>query len=101
MDVLPTFAKLAGSKFAVSVDDKATESLELVAVTPYKKGHDPQDETVKIPSFSLLFAGGSTPHLPQRNYAMEHPVLGRLEIFIVPIGPGARGMQYEAVFNQI
>jgi hypothetical protein len=35
----------------------------------------------------------------QRTYALEHASLGRLEIFLVPIGPDASGMRYEAVFN--
>ena len=43
----------------------------------------------------LLFRGPSLPILPQRIYPLEHAALGRLELFIVPIGPG----QYEAIFT--
>jgi hypothetical protein len=49
--------------------------------------------------FSLIFRGPLAPVMPQRTYALEHASLGRLEIFIVPIGPDASGMRYEAVFN--
>jgi hypothetical protein len=50
--------------------------------------------------FSLFFRGGSpTHHLPQRIYDLRHPVLGTLSIFIVPIGPDAEAMRYEAVFT--
>jgi hypothetical protein len=48
--------------------------------------------------FSLLFRGGPTPPLPQRIYALEHAALGRLELFLVPLGPDADGQRYEAVF---
>jgi hypothetical protein len=45
--------------------------------------------------FSLVFQGDPEPTLPQRIYRVEHPQLGALEIFLVPIGPG----RYEAVFT--
>jgi hypothetical protein len=37
--------------------------------------------------------------LPQQIRRVEHPSLGSMEIFLVPIGPDASGMQYEAVFG--
>ncbi|HRC84218.1 MAG TPA: hypothetical protein PK413_01260 [Thermoanaerobaculia bacterium] len=49
--------------------------------------------------FSLVFVGSRNQVLPQRIYPLDHPDLGRLEIFLVPIGPDARGMRYEAVFT--
>jgi hypothetical protein len=38
------------------------------------------------------------PPLPQHIYALEHTSLGKLELFLVPIGPDERGMRYQAVF---
>ncbi len=49
--------------------------------------------------FSLVFRGARTPVLPQAIYPFQHPTLGTLDIFIVPIGPDAEGMRYEAVFT--
>ena len=49
--------------------------------------------------FSLLFRGGPSPPLPQGIYAAEHEQLGRLELFLVPLGPDASGQRYEAVFT--
>jgi hypothetical protein len=46
-------------------------------------------------SFSLVFAGGPTPPLPQRIYSMQNEHLGAIEIFLVPIAPE----RYEAVFT--
>jgi hypothetical protein len=49
--------------------------------------------------FSLLFVQPAGVHLPQRIYRFEHPALDACELFIVPLGPDPRGMQYEAIFT--
>jgi len=49
--------------------------------------------------FSLLFLGPKAPVLPQRIYPLENAALGRLEIFLVPVGADADGVKYEAIFN--
>ena len=47
--------------------------------------------------FALMFAGQVS--LPQTIHKLQHPELGTLDIFLVPIGPGEKGLQYEAIFN--
>lgn len=49
--------------------------------------------------FSLVFESEGGPVLPQRIYRLEHPSLGVTDLFLVPLGPGAAGMRYEAVFG--
>jgi hypothetical protein len=49
--------------------------------------------------FSLIFRGPTAPVLPQRIYRLESASLGTLEIFLVPIGPDAAGLRYEAIFT--
>jgi hypothetical protein len=49
--------------------------------------------------FSVVFRGPGDPVLPQQIYGIEHPALGTLELFLVPIGRDAAGVSYEAVFN--
>jgi hypothetical protein len=49
-------------------------------------------------AFSLRFLGPPQPILPQATYRLEHPAMGALEIFLVPLGPRDGGMRYEAVF---
>ncbi|MFL5806986.1 MAG: DUF6916 family protein [Roseiflexaceae bacterium] len=49
--------------------------------------------------FSLIFRQPAGAYLPQRIYSIEHPTLGRLDIFLVPIGPDRGGMRYQAVFT--
>ncbi|HBZ70345.1 MAG TPA: hypothetical protein DEP35_11690 [Deltaproteobacteria bacterium] len=49
--------------------------------------------------FSLEFRGPHAPVLPQRICRLEHPALGVLEIFLVPLGREEGGVRYEAVFG--
>jgi hypothetical protein len=50
-------------------------------------------------AFSLTFQSAPGPHLPQAIYPVAHPMLGTLEIFIVPLGPKNGGNQYEVIFT--
>jgi len=56
--------------------------------------------SARMESFSLLFCGPIAPYLPQGIYRLQHEKLGTMEMFLVPLGPDGRGMQYEAVFNR-
>lgn len=50
-------------------------------------------------AFSLIFRETGGSYLPQRTYAIKHPTLGWLDLFLVPIGPDQAGMRYQAVFT--
>jgi hypothetical protein len=49
--------------------------------------------------FSLIFQQTQNIYLPQQIYRITHPVLGQLDLFLVPIGPGQGGMRYQAIFT--
>jgi hypothetical protein len=49
--------------------------------------------------FSLIFRGPRQPVLSQRIYNFDLGELGSFDIFIVPIGPDASGMRYQAIFG--
>jgi hypothetical protein len=49
-------------------------------------------------AFSLTFLSPPGPFLPQAIYPLENPVLGTLELFIVPLGPKNGRNSYEAIF---
>jgi hypothetical protein len=49
-------------------------------------------------AFSLLFTAPSGPWLPQAIYPVQHPTLGTMEVFLVPVGPESGGNGYQAVF---
>ena len=50
-------------------------------------------------AFSLIFVAPKAPWLPQGIYPVTHPVLGVMEIFLVPVGPASGGNGYQAVFT--
>jgi hypothetical protein len=50
-------------------------------------------------AFSLEFESRADRVLPQAIYSLEHRTLGTLALFLVPLGPAATGMIYEAVFT--
>jgi len=58
-------------------------------------------EDARNERFCLLFRGSAHQLLAQNTYVFEHPRLGDLTLFIVPIGSreGAPHCYYEAVFN--
>jgi hypothetical protein len=49
--------------------------------------------------FAIIFRGPRQPVLVQRIYKLEGSSMGPLELFIVPVGPDATGMRYEAIFS--
>lgn len=49
--------------------------------------------------FSLLFRNTSPILFPQQIYAMRHPRVGEVGIFLVPIAQERAGFLYQAVFN--
>ena len=50
--------------------------------------------------FSVTFECPEDIYLEQAIYALQHPVLGAREIFLVPSAPEKGGASFEAVFNR-
>ena len=74
-----------------------TRMLELIEVTAIAT-QAPGSPTNRQ-AFSLIWRELSSAHLPQRIYAIKHPALGWLDLFLVPIGPDQGGMRYQAIFT--
>ncbi len=55
----------------------------------------------ELSTYALVFRAPPrrAAHAPQGTYRLTHAELGTLEVFLVPIGPDAGGMRYEAIFN--
>ena len=51
------------------------------------------------PPFVLTFHNRSETLFPQSVYAMQHPELGAVDIFLVPVERREPGFVYQAVFN--
>jgi hypothetical protein len=91
-----SFAPARGDAFQLSPaggSPGATIELRLVEVlSSGRRGHGNREQ------FAVQFLGPPDPILPQMIYRLEHPAIGILEIFLVPIGRDAAGVTYEAVF---
>jgi len=57
-----------------------------------------KDQSQIIEQFSLVFRGPLTPCCPQGTYTLEHERLGKMDLFVVPLGPRSGGMCYQATF---
>lgn len=51
------------------------------------------------PPFRLILRSRAGWRAPQGMFRVEHPTLGALEMFAVPVGPDGVGLCYEVLFN--
>ena len=96
---ITTFAGRVGEVFRITLDGTTAIETRLITVTPAPAGWAAfAPATDRIP-FSVVFRAPPGTPLPQRIYRLQHSELGTLDLFLVPIGPDADGMCYEAVFS--
>jgi hypothetical protein len=88
-----TFTPHVGSPFALQ-GPQGPVALELTKVALLGHGVAGGREP-----FSLHFLAPDAAHLEQRTWTLLHPALGRLDIFLVPLGPVQGRMRYEAIFT--
>jgi hypothetical protein len=81
-----------GTVFAVT--SPAPVALTLVEVADIGDGN-------RGLNFRLLFRGPRETPLGQGIVELDHPLIGAVALFIVPVGVDAAGMQYEVVFNRL
>lgn len=83
--------------FVIQYSDNGTYDAELISVDTL--GKEPKDPEQRW-SFSLVFhVKDKEKYLSQRIYTLDHPELGSLDVFLVPLGPDQQGTRYEAVFT--
>ena len=87
-----TFAGREGERFWIAFPDGRVE-LTLAAVEG-----QPEHWGSREP-FSITFHGPLERVLPPQTWPLEHEELGRLEIFVVPIGPEGGAMRYQPLFS--
>ena len=83
------FETLTDPEFSVQFVDGPPVTLVLVEVEQGRSVPGYRD------GFSLLFEGPDEPQLDQGTWQLDHRQLGRLTIFLVPVGPAT----YQAVFG--
>jgi hypothetical protein len=92
---LDDFAARCNETFRVS-SEGATQELRLIEANALGAG---SGAPAGRAPFSLVFRGPREAALAQQIHPLEHAELGVLELFLVPIGPDALGLRYEATFG--
>jgi uncharacterized protein DUF6916 len=88
------FKDRVGETFTAAAGEGRVLTLTLTSVDDLQPGPDAQ----RTP-FSLKFSDEAQDPVPQQTVAMEHAQMGKFDLFVVPLGPGPDGMQYEAIFT--
>jgi hypothetical protein len=68
--------------------------LELVLVKEARRSGNAEQ-------FSVIFRGPRARPFQQGTHGLTHEKLGRLDLFLVPIGRDETGYRYEAVFSRL
>jgi hypothetical protein len=76
---------------------KSASFLELVAVNDLASAATTGTAGSEL-SFSAVFRGPLKARLPQQTHPLQHRLLGKLSVFLVPVGLAGRLQEYEAVF---
>jgi len=93
----PDFAGRVGERFDL-VAGETTWPAELVDATESSESGGPGPAGQQRRQFSVVFRLPAEPVLAQGIQRLVHPEMGALDLFLVPIGPDAEGMRYEAAF---
>jgi hypothetical protein len=91
------FSARLNQTFRIHFGEDAVLDAELTEVQAL--GPAPDVDADWRQAFSILFRVSNPDVFPQHIYTVEHKELGRMELFLVPMGPDqGGGMRYEAVF---
>jgi len=87
------FQECIHTRFKVFSDETHPVELELTQLSENLSCAD-------FEQFSLIFHGPLDHFLPQHTCQLEHGQLGKMHMFLVPIGKKEAGYLYQAVFNR-
>lgn len=90
------FRRHLNTTFTLKVNDERALALELEEV---RSAPDISHARGDLERFSLYFRGPADVMIHQQTCRLEHPEIGALDIFLVPVEQDARGLRYEAVFS--
>ena len=82
------------TSFRVIHDGEDTFDLELIEVA------DKTPAGFAGEQFSLIFKGRPDLMLMQQTCTLEHPEMGQVVLFLVPVDQKKDGYRYEAIFNR-
>lgn len=92
-----SFAPYVNTVFRIYPDTSKVLKTTLVSVGDI--GPVPDHKKAGRECFVLKFRG--TESLRQSTYRIEHEVLGRFDLFLVPAGKNKKGVYYHAVINRL
>ncbi len=92
-----SFEPYLNQTFTLNLEGEEPVAFELIEVSHL--GREPDEAENRRWSFALVFRGPESPVFEQQIFRLDHEEMGTLELFLVPLGPGKTGMQYEAVFT--
>ena len=92
-----TFLPYVNTVFRIYPDSSKVLKTKLVSVGDI--GPVPDQKKAGRECFVLKFRG--TELLQQNTYPIEHEVLGRFQLFLVPAGKNKKGVYYHAVINRL
>jgi hypothetical protein len=89
------FKSQLGKDFSIHFSDDVTCTAQLEKVVDL-----PGNTNLERKPFSIMLqTAQKNYHYQQAIYTIDQPVLGSMQIFLVPVGCNETGMQYEAVFS--
>lgn len=89
------FQSYLNQNFCIRFTSEDNQSAQLTRVTAWGSG----SANFRQP-FTLEFETGLTKqYYLQGTFVLLHPVIGELSLFMVPVGLGKTGMNYEAVIS--
>jgi hypothetical protein len=92
---LEDFAPHVDSAFTL---DPGGLDVALTLTVAAELGTTAHGDPPRVP-FRLEFHGPADPAVAQAIVPLDHPVMGRLDLFLVPLARDAAGTRYEAIFN--
>src|SRR5262245_62630490 len=95
---LSDFEPLCGSAFGADLGAAPGVGLELIEARALKGAPTRPGRPERRQPFALTFRACTPNYIPQGTYSLTHDRLGRLEIFLVPVGRDEDGLLLEAVF---
>jgi hypothetical protein len=89
-----TFDPYLNTKFEIHTQSAGIVEVDLIEITDHSQG--------RMENFSLVFKGPLEKPFEQRIHKVQHPEMGELDLFLVPITYGkADAMYYQAVFSRM
>lgn len=87
------------SEFQMSAEILSVTPVKLIEVSPAMALQD-KDHHVSYTAFSLVFKGPQYMRQESGVFHLRHPELGKMDVFLSPVGRYKDQVRYEAVFSR-